>query len=47
MKVQLRLFAVAREIAKCDALDLDLPAGATIGKHWSRNCRDWPEFRVT
>ena len=31
MKVQLRLFAVAREIAKCDALDLDLPAGATIG----------------
>jgi molybdopterin converting factor subunit 1 len=31
MKVRVKLFAVAKELAGCDELTIDLPAGATVG----------------
>ncbi len=30
MKVALKLFAVARQLAGCDTISIELPAGATI-----------------
>ncbi len=30
MKVRVKLFAVAKELAGCDELTLDLPTGATV-----------------
>jgi len=44
MTVHLRLFAAAREIAKCDVLELDLPAGATIGQLRQALVRQIPEL---
>lgn len=32
MQVEVRLFALAREMAGCDRLLLDIPAGANIGE---------------
>jgi molybdopterin converting factor small subunit len=31
MKVRVKLFAVAKELAGCDDLSVELPAGATVG----------------
>lgn len=31
MKVRVKLFAVARELAGCDELAIDFPGGATVG----------------
>ena len=31
MKVRVKLFAVAKELAGCDELAIDLPQGATVG----------------
>ena len=31
MKVRVKLFAVAKELAGCDELSVELPIGATIG----------------
>ena len=30
MKLQIRLFAAARQMAHCETLDVDCPAGATV-----------------
>jgi molybdopterin synthase catalytic subunit/molybdopterin synthase sulfur carrier subunit len=30
MKVELKLFAVARQLGGCDTISIDLPAGATV-----------------
>lgn len=32
LRVTIRLFAAARDIAGCDALDRELPAGCTVGR---------------
>jgi molybdopterin converting factor subunit 1 len=34
MRVRVRLFASLREAAGCEAIDLDLPAGATVADAW-------------
>ena len=31
MKVRVKLFAVAKDLAGCDELSVDLPQGATVG----------------
>jgi molybdopterin converting factor subunit 1 len=31
VKIRVRLFAVARELASCDSVELELPAGSMIG----------------
>ena len=32
MKVRVRLFAIARQCAGCDSIDVDLPDGATVAQ---------------
>jgi molybdopterin converting factor subunit 1 len=32
MKIHLRLFAVARQAAGCDVIELELPEGANVGR---------------
>jgi sulfur-carrier protein len=36
VKLSVRLFAVARELAGCERLDLELPEGSTVGQLRSR-----------
>lgn len=42
MKVCIRLFAVAKELAGCDSILLDLPAGSTIAQLRARLAAEVP-----
>jgi len=36
VRIQVRLFAIAKQVAGCDSVELELPDGATIGQLRSR-----------
>ncbi len=42
MKICVRLFAVAKDIAGCDSLSLDLPEGATVAQLRERLAAEMP-----
>jgi molybdopterin synthase catalytic subunit/molybdopterin synthase sulfur carrier subunit len=44
VKVRVRLFAVARELAGAESLDLDLPEGATVAQLRAALVRHTPEL---
>ena len=44
MKVEVRLFARARELAKCDRVEIDLPAGSPVAALRSALARQVPEL---
>ena len=45
MMIPVRLFARARDLAGSDILNLDLPAGASVGELRRRIAESFPELR--
>ena len=43
MKVQVKLFAVAKELAGCNELTVDLPEGATVSDLRAAVVHKWPK----
>ena len=44
MKVRVRLFAVAKQVAGCDCVELELPQGATIAQLRTRLSEQVPQL---
>jgi len=46
MKLRVRLFAVARQLAGCDAVDVNLPANATVAQLREQLAGQFPQLRA-
>jgi sulfur-carrier protein len=44
VKVTVRLFAVARQLAGCETVELELPIGSTVGQLRDRLAAEFPEL---
>ena len=44
MRIRVRLFAITKQVAGCDSVELELPDGATIGQLRSRLATQIPQL---
>ena len=44
MQIQVRFFAICREIAGCDSMAIELPDGATGNEFWEKLISDFPRL---
>jgi molybdopterin synthase catalytic subunit/molybdopterin synthase sulfur carrier subunit len=44
MIVRVRLFAAARQLAGAEAIEVDVPQGATVGELRERLAAQWPQL---
>jgi sulfur-carrier protein len=47
MKISVKLFAAARQIAGCEAIEVELPDGATVGQLRQAIARQFPNIDRT